>query len=992
MISKKGIKPNDNKPLLDALGRNSSGKKKVDVKDKEHFDDLYDNRLPDYLEDHKKDINALESVIDLKDSYLSEIEKAKENGSITADESTKYKNKLTNILDDARKSIRERYTSLYGKDGYYEKLIEDDETPIEEIENIVVSLSGYQSYLISKKENNYISSASETIFSNRTDTLRRMAKEKINKRTAYTKEKLDELYKDGGAVEKSINNSNSIEILENFIDSVSDRIKSANNSFKAGKITITEKDSYYDRIHELKDMARMKIEELKKNPPEAPPKRGSSRSKVEATREQAEIIAEGEKKYMHNIETAGAVSAYEGLNVDQQVALFELLDFSTNKDKKSVAHILYGPGGSGKTFMLKVYAQVMTKNKKNVVFAATTNKASIQLQESVGSALPHAKVGTINSGFGLGGSAKLSNYEDFGIIVLNGKGDLSQLRSGEIAIIDETSMMNELMFSHAMNEAKKKGFKIIFTGDDAQLPPIRDGETKALLKQYGFKETAQSMSLITTNTDAIPKTKTVDGSMNGKHETISKRGTISSFSKGRQIVQFELTINEETGEKEIAVTDENKEAARTKASMSRLTIIERFDENSKIGEITQNIRELIAKYDPVANENGRNNDNYNYNIDGVFDFKNNSEDVVYTKNIDEDSFLDQFNAGKANIIVFNNNENRKGGDTGSFWLNERFRRLDMTKRGLMESNSEGLDGPDPRGHIVDGDRLYVEDTKKVKVKEEGMSGVRDVTKVIAPKGGIVKITSATPVKIGARVTIEKGITAKYVNTEDNMNLYEITIEGVRTDTPLYAFAPDHFSDDASKQVNNYLQNFEVDNTIANKNSVLADKVQREKRIDRRDLFSGMESTIMNLSLSYAINAHKAQGMTVPYTYVMYDNIMVKRTNSRTGETFYPSDIQTARIMYVAASRASKVLTIVSENKTIDGQESTTEVINKDATDIPMETTNTNDDIYIPPLDDNNDEDTIYGSDINTLKDVINNINVNKNEINDPNEIKCVKGQ
>jgi len=57
--------------------------------------------------------------------------------------------------------------------------------------------------------------------------------------------------------------------------------------------------------------------------------------------------------------------------------------------------------------------------------------------------------------------------------------ELAQIRTRDLrlVVIDESSMVNKQIFGLLINHAEEKGQKIIFMGDPAQLPPVKEKES-----------------------------------------------------------------------------------------------------------------------------------------------------------------------------------------------------------------------------------------------------------------------------------------------------------------------------------------------------------------------------------------------------------------------------------------------------------------------------------------------------------------------------------
>lgn len=151
------------------------------------------------------------------------------------------------------------------------------------------------------------------------------------------------------------------------------------------------------------------------------------------------------------------------LNPEQSSALEALLDFINDPDPVSWAFVLSGYAGTGKTFLMREVLARCSRSHVRFAFTAPTNKAAKVLREITGEAC------TIYSLLGL----RIEKNGEFKELA-SGKTaiDLSEL---DIVVVDEGSMVNKKLRSHLQESADAYGFRVIFMGDPAQLPPV--GET-----------------------------------------------------------------------------------------------------------------------------------------------------------------------------------------------------------------------------------------------------------------------------------------------------------------------------------------------------------------------------------------------------------------------------------------------------------------------------------------------------------------------------------
>ena len=132
-----------------------------------------------------------------------------------------------------------------------------------------------------------------------------------------------------------------------------------------------------------------------------------------------------------------------------------------------------GPGGVGKSELLRVIYEDACERGKNIMVTATTGCAAVRL---------NCNARTIHSWAGIG----LGNrpIEDLVRKINYNKHSRGAWQSVEILVIDEVSMLSQRLFELLDNIGKRirrkskhfGGIQIIFSGDFYQLPPIGDDE------------------------------------------------------------------------------------------------------------------------------------------------------------------------------------------------------------------------------------------------------------------------------------------------------------------------------------------------------------------------------------------------------------------------------------------------------------------------------------------------------------------------------------
>jgi ATP-dependent DNA helicase PIF1 len=131
-----------------------------------------------------------------------------------------------------------------------------------------------------------------------------------------------------------------------------------------------------------------------------------------------------------------------------------------------------GPGGTGKTFLIK---ELIKQSSKKIQVCALTGCAALLLQ---------CNARTIHSWSGI----KLANgkIEDIVDSVVNNKYLKSTWRSKQVLIIDEISMMSKKIFNllniiaktTRQNDKPFGNMQVVFLGDFYQLPPVNKSDDK----------------------------------------------------------------------------------------------------------------------------------------------------------------------------------------------------------------------------------------------------------------------------------------------------------------------------------------------------------------------------------------------------------------------------------------------------------------------------------------------------------------------------------
>lgn len=171
---------------------------------------------------------------------------------------------------------------------------------------------------------------------------------------------------------------------------------------------------------------------------------------------------------------------------DQKKAYNELLNFINSPfNEKDFKRGLIGPAGTGKTYLIKALITNCSLSYSIIGLTAFAHKACRVLKESIGKI--SCECNTLASDLGLrpNFNAKDFNpsnppFDPFGRI---------KIKDYKLYIIDEASMINSNLISFIEKVCKNNKCKIIYIGDDHQLPPINENKITAFLTTKSYKLT-----------------------------------------------------------------------------------------------------------------------------------------------------------------------------------------------------------------------------------------------------------------------------------------------------------------------------------------------------------------------------------------------------------------------------------------------------------------------------------------------------------------------
>ena len=212
------------------------------------------------------------------------------------------------------------------------------------------------------------------------------------------------------------------------------------------------------------------------------------------------------------------------LTVEQANALEKIEEF-INGDENVLT--VSGYAGTGKTSVMEIVAEKHKKDRNhNVVFTASTNKASSVLGSKVG------KKGfsstTLDKYFKIKQVQKTSNIYYDAKSTQSQVGTIDPDHFGDIVIIDEASMINREKYDIIVKSAKQNNLKIIFLGDIAQLPPVGESispvfqNNQNLIQLTEVKRTGDNAILKeATNLRQTSGTFSYESSFNSKGEGVA---------------------------------------------------------------------------------------------------------------------------------------------------------------------------------------------------------------------------------------------------------------------------------------------------------------------------------------------------------------------------------------------------------------------------------------------------------------------------------------
>lgn len=234
---------------------------------------------------------------------------------------------------------------------------------------------------------------------------------------------------------------------------------------------------------------------------------------------------QSEKRNTFTFSNGITVNAPFQPNPEQVTALNAMADFVDNPDKKVMT--LSGYAGTGKTSLMEMFADMMKKRRKPVLFSASTNKAAGELGKRVNKKGYKAK--TLNKIFGIAVENDSTKAYDTRNLISKIH-DNKLVHYGDTVIIDEASMINELNYDTIMNIAAEFDLKIIFVGDNGQLAPVKEKDVSKVFRDKGI-DVVTLYKVERTGDNAILKeaTRSRDGENFSYKSSFNNRGQGVAF-------------------------------------------------------------------------------------------------------------------------------------------------------------------------------------------------------------------------------------------------------------------------------------------------------------------------------------------------------------------------------------------------------------------------------------------------------------------------------
>lgn len=159
------------------------------------------------------------------------------------------------------------------------------------------------------------------------------------------------------------------------------------------------------------------------------------------------------------------------LSEDQMIANQEILEWFRTDEKMYGTYSLRGAAGTGKTTLLKVVIDELSDDYE-VLCIAPTHKAKNVLKEKTG-----VDCHTMHGFLGYAPYINLESVDDFSGFKRERS---TNAEHTDLVIVDEASMISSVLKKEIEEVAKQYKVKILYVGDEYQLPPIKEDRSPCL--------------------------------------------------------------------------------------------------------------------------------------------------------------------------------------------------------------------------------------------------------------------------------------------------------------------------------------------------------------------------------------------------------------------------------------------------------------------------------------------------------------------------------
>jgi exodeoxyribonuclease-5 len=178
------------------------------------------------------------------------------------------------------------------------------------------------------------------------------------------------------------------------------------------------------------------------------------------------------------------------LNEGQQAA-YDAVTKWLRKTNTTGTYAITGSAGTGKTTVINTIladvADIFPNHK--VILSSPTHRANSVLEGKN----PDRTIKTLHSLLGLKPHVQLDKFNADDLKFKRGF-NYEPMEYGSLLIVDEASMINDMLFGLLMDEASAQGARVVFLGDLAQLQPVKQKHlSKALTATDGASDLEQVM-------------------------------------------------------------------------------------------------------------------------------------------------------------------------------------------------------------------------------------------------------------------------------------------------------------------------------------------------------------------------------------------------------------------------------------------------------------------------------------------------------------------